>query len=361
MYKIVTVNLGATSTKIAIFHDRQSVAEKTFNHTKEQLDAAPTHGQQLSMRAALVNQWLAALHISLQDISAAVVRMAGLTKCNKSGVYQIGPVLEKDIESNVDLNGTAGHMSLLGLHLLRAIAPQGNYPIYIVDSPWTDEYTPQARMTGLPDMHRSCIFHALNQKAVARKTAAAIGKDYWQSRIVVAHMGGGVSVAAHDCGRAVDTCCAGSDQDGPFSATRSGQLPLYPLIRLCMSEKYTEAQMKDLIMNKGGFYAHLGETDLRVIEQRAADGDEKADQVIRTFTYQMAKGIGTMCGVLGLDRVDAIALTGGMAHSERVVGEIRSHIGNFAPVFVYPGEEESEAMAAGALRALTGEEEVMYL
>ena len=361
MFKILTVNLGATSTKLSFFEDENLIDELNRAHSEKEMNDHPLHKDQLEMRVQCAEEWLSELGISTEDISAAVVRVAGLKRCSKSGVYEIGPELEADIEKNLDLNSNVGHISLLGYHLLRSLADVSKFPVYIVDSPWTDEFTEVARMTGLPNIKRKCVFHALNSKAIARKTAAKLRKDYWNSSIIVAHMGGGTSVAAHVNGRTVDACVAGGDQDGPFSATRTGMLPAYALIEMCMSGKFSENEMKNLIMSKGGFYALTGETDLRVIEKRAAEGDSVAEAAIQAFIYQMSKGIGTMCGVIGLDKVDAIALTGGMAFSERVVSGIKEKLGKFALVFVFPGEKEAESMAAGALRALRKEEPVMYL
>lgn len=361
MYKIIILNLGSTSTKISLFEDENLFAEHTIRNTKEEMDAAPTQLGQLKLRSKQVTKWIEENNISLEDLDAAVVQTAGTQKCTKSGTYQIGSVLRKDILDCYKPDDVFKHGLCLVVPLLEELMNGRDIPMYIVDSTSVDEFTDVARVSGHPLFKRSSMFHALNQKAVARKAAAMLGKQYSESKIVVAHMGGGVSVGAHHNGRVVDSSNAGTDQDGPFSPTRSGALPMLPLVKMCYSGEYTQKQIEEMILSKGGFQAYTGVTDCRIIEQMAADGDENADLVLKAFSYQVSKEIASQCSVLHFDEVDAIVLTGGIAYSERIVEDIKKSIGAIAPVFVYPGEEESQAMVEGALRVLRKEEEPIVL
>jgi butyrate kinase len=220
-----------------------------------------------------------------------------------------------------------------------------------------DELQPEARLSGHPLLPRRSIFHALNQKAVARRAAKDLGKRYQDCRLVVAHLGGGISVAAHDRGQVVDVNNA-LDGEGPFTPERSGTLPAGQLVELCFSGKYSRDEVMRMVKGKGGLAAYLGTTDVREVEKRIAEGDPEAEAVFRAMAYQISKEIGAQSAVLE-GKVDAIVLTGGIAYSERLVKLVSDRVKAFAPVLVYPGEDEGRALAEGVLRVLEGEERAL--
>ena len=302
--------------------------------------------------------WLSGQEFSVDELSAVVVRTAAAVNCTKSGTYLVNQALRDDMYRYFIPDKDSQHPSTMVLPLADELIGERDIPIYIVDSTHVDEFSELAKMSGHPDLPRESNFHALNQKAVARKAATDMGKSYNKSRMVVAHLGGGVSIGAHEYGKVIDTCSGGLDQDGPFSPNRTGRLPLGPLVDLCYSGKYTHKEMTELLIAKGGFYAYTGTTDVREVEKRAAAGDQQADLVLRAFCYQVAKEIAAQCAVLSC-HVDAIVLTGGLAYSERITQDIKERVFRLAPVKVYPGEEEGPAMVAGALRVLRGEEEAI--
>jgi butyrate kinase len=237
--------------------------------------------------------------------------------------------------------------------LAGGLAQKLGIPAFIVDPVAVDELEPEARLSGLPDLPRISMSHALNSKAVARKVASEMGKRYEEVNLVVAHLGTGVSVSPHRRGQMIDV--NNGQEEGPFSPDRCGGLPARSLVKLCYSGQYTEKQLLTRIMGSGGMFAYLGTRDIREAEKRAAEGDEKADLVLKAMAYQVAKEIGAMSAVLA-GEVDRIVLTGGIAFSNRIVEDISSRVKFIAPIVLVPGEEELSALAAGALRVLRGEE-----
>jgi butyrate kinase len=252
-----------------------------------------------------------------------------------------------------DLEHAREHASNLGAVLAHRIARPLGIPAFIVDPVSVDEMEPEARISGLPDLPRLSFSHALNSKAVARRTAAALGRGYFDCNFVVAHLGTGVSVTAHRKGRMVDV--SGAEEEGPFSPARSAGLPSLSLVKLCYSGKYTEKEMLARMVGNGGMYAHLGTRDVREAEQRAAAGDAQAALVLEAMAYKIAKEIGAMAAVLA-GKVDRVVITGGIARSESLVAKVKARVAWIAPVEVLPGEEELEALAEGAIRVLRGEE-----
>ena len=249
------------------------------------------------------------------------------------------------------------HASNLGGILAREIADSIGVPSYIVDPVVVDELMPIARYSGVPELPRKSVFHALNQKAVAKRYAKEIGKPYESLRLIVVHMGGGVSVGAHRGGRIVDVFNA-LDGDGAFSPERAGAVPSGELIRLCFSGKYTEKEMIKQLVGKAGYNAYLGTNDARDVEKAVAEGDEKATLIYNAFVYQVAKDIGAQATVLN-GKVDRIIFTGGIAYQKSLIEDMEKKVGFIAPFTVYPGEDEMLALAQGALRVLNGEEEAM--
>lgn len=360
MFKIVILNFGDTSTKITMFEDEAICRETTIRHTDEEMRAVPTQGEQLEFRTRCVREWLEAQQISLGQLDAAVIRTVSVKNCKRSGTYLVNRKLREDIIGEYEPDKKCDHAGYLTLLVLERLLEGYQVPVYLVDPVYVDEFTEVARVSGHPLIQRESTFHALNQKAVARAAAAELKKTYETSRFVVCHMGGGISVCAHDRGRTVDGSNAGYGGTGPFSPTRTGDLPTVPLVRLCYSGRFTEEEMVQQLIKKGGFLAYTGLTDVRLIEENAAKGDKTAELVMKAFIYQVCKEIGAQCSVLDF-RLDAILLTGGMAHSRRIVSEISKCVETVAPVMVYAGEKEAEAMAAGALRVLRGEEEAIIL
>lgn len=357
----MNLNLGSTSTKVSIYEDENLVKEFTARHTDEEMNAAPTQRQQIALRKKCVQEWMDLNDLSMDDIDAAVVRMVGLRRTIKSGTYQIGEVLRKDIYALYDPDTVIRHSAGLTVPLMDELLEGREIPIYMVDTVHVDEYKDVARISGHPSFDWVPVQHTLNQKAIARAAAADLGKAYEACKFVVAHLGGGVSIGAHEYGKIVDSSNCGAGCSGPFTPTRTGTLPTMPLVEACYSGKYTYKEMEKMIMKEGGFAAYLGVTDCREAEEMAENGDEKADLILRAFVYQVAKEIGAQCAALGFKDIDAILLTGGISYSERIVNQIKNYIRSVATVMVYPGEREAQAMVNGALQVLRGQRMAMLL
>ena len=349
--KVLALNPGSTSTKVALFEDGREVWNETQRYDTDVLKQFGSIPDQMEFRLAEIQKSLDTHSVSLGDLCAVVGR-GGLLKPIESGTYEVNDAMLSDL-------GTCkwgAHASNLGALLAFRLAGEGkNARAFIVDPVVVDEMSPLARYSGLPEIGRRSIFHALNQKAVARRAAAELGKLYEECGMVVAHMGGGISVGAHDNGKVIDVNNA-LDGDGPFSPERAGSLPAGGLVRLAFSGKYDLPRMLKMLTGQGGLVAHLGTNDFREVQRRKDDGDEKAALVFEALAYQIAKEIGACAAVLE-GRVDVIVLTGGLAHSEEFTALIRDRVSFIAPVIVYPGEDEMKALADGAFRILSGEEE----
>lgn len=290
--------------------------------------------------------------VDLNDIDVVVGR-GGLLKPIPGGTYETTPELLEDLK----IGKQGQHASNLGGILAKEIASEINVPSYIVDPVVVDELQDVARLSGHPEMPRISIFHALNQKAVAKRYAKEVGKAYEDLNLIVVHMGGGVSVGAHEKGRVVDVFNA-LDGDGAFSPERAGAVPAGALIKMCFSGQYTEKEVYKKIVGNGGFNAYVGTNDMRDVEKMVQNGDEKAAEVREAFIMQVAKNIGSMSCVLK-GKVDQIVITGGIAYDKVVVSGLKERAGFIAPITVYPGEDELLALAQGALRVLNGEEKAM--
>lgn len=350
-FQILAINPGSTSTKIALFEDDRELGSDTRRYDAEALRSFSTVLDQRQMRLEAIYDVLERKGRSLQSIDAFVGR-GGLMAPLPGGTYAVNEAMTTDL-----LSGRYGiHASNLGALLAKDLADgAGGKPAYIVDPVVVDELVPEARISGLPEIERRSIFHALNQKAIARRAAEELGKAYDRCRLVVAHLGGGISVAAHDRGRAIDVNNA-FDGEGPFSPERAGSLPAGGLVRLAFSGTLSLKELLLKLSGQGGLVAHLGTNDLREVEQRCDDGDEKARAVYSGLAYQVARAIGAEAAVLAGD-VDAVVLTGGLAHSGRFVQALKDRVAFIAPILVYPGEDELRALAQGALRVLRGQEE----
>ncbi len=351
MYRILVINPGSTSTKLAIFEDEKEVLRDTIRHSAEELAPFEKITDQYEFRKNVIMDFLKKAGYGIRDFDAVVGR-GGLVRPIPSGTYEVDELMLSELRE-----GKYGeHASNLGALIANELAKEAGVKAYIVDPVVVDEMMSIAKYSGHPDFTRKSIFHALNQKAMARKVAKELGKRYDQVNVIVAHMGGGISIGAHKKGRVVDVNNA-LDGDGPFTPERSGTLPITQLIDLCYSGKYTLDEVKKLIKGRGGLVAYLGTNDALEVQKRVESGDEYAALVYKALAHQIGKWIGKMAAALEFD-VDAIVLTGGLAYdSENLVSWIREMVSFIAPVYVYPGGDEERALAEGVLRVLRGEEE----
>ena len=350
LMKILAINPGSTSTKIAVYHDETPVLVRSIRHSVEELSRFPDVIDQFGFRRDLVLRELEA--DSIPFAFDAVVGRGGLLKPIPGGVYAVNEVMLHEAR-----HVARPHACNLGCLIAADLAARlPGCRAFIADPGVVDELDEVARITGSPLMPRITIWHALNQRAIARRHAAAQGCRYEEMDLIVCHLGGGISVGVHRHGRVVDVNNA-LDGEGPFSPERAGTLPAGQLIDLCYSGRFTREELKKRISGHAGLAAHLGTTDVPAIEARMAGGDAHAALVFDAMVYQIAKSIAAASAVL-CGKVDAILLTGGMAHSEYVTGCLKERISFLAPVHVYPGEDELEALAMNALGALRGELEV---
>ncbi|MCR5775686.1 MAG: butyrate kinase [Lachnospiraceae bacterium] len=343
------INPGSTSTKIAVFEDEQMLFDKTLRHSVEEISKYDTIFDQKQFRKDIIMECLKEQDFDIKTLDMVVGR-GGLVKPIPGGTYKVSDALIEDLK----IGPQGQHASNLGGVLAREIADEIGKPSFIVDPVAVDELEPVARISGIPEIQRNSIFHPLNQKAMARRYAKENGKKYEEINVIVAHMGGGISVGAHRKGRVVDVSNA-LEGDGTFSPERAGGLPVGPLVRLCYSGKYTEKEMYKKLVGGGGFTAYLGSNDMVEITKKA-ETDEQAKLIVDAFVYQVSKDIGARATVLE-GKVDAIILTGGIAYGKGVTDAIAKRVDWIAPVVVYPGEDELLALAQGGLRVLNGEEE----
>jgi butyrate kinase len=345
---ILAVNPGSTSTKFALFNGEKQLFEKTLRHSTSDLEGFIRMTDQLPFRHKLVMKALDDEHTMLSEI-VAVVGRGGLVNPIESGVYEVNDLMKKHLSEAI--NGEhASNLGALIADMISSTLPGAK--AYIVDPVVVDEMEPVARLSGHPLIERRSIFHALNQKAVARIYAVSAGKEYEDINLVIAHMGGGISVGAHRRGRVIDVNNA-FNGDGPYSPERSGGLPSGQIVDLCFSGKFNHSEVKTMITGKGGMVAYLGTNSFREVCGRAAAGDEQAQLISLGCSYQVVKEIGAMSAVLG-GEVDAIILTGGLANEKSFTERIKAMVKSIAPVFVYPGEDELKALAFNGYLAVTG-------
>ena len=349
LYRLLVINPGSTSTKIGIFENEAMRHEEIARHAKGELEKFPSIVDQKNMRLAFIERTLQEMGYGLSMFDAIVGR-GGLVEPIDSGVY----LVNKRMLDDLIRSSAATHASSLGGIMAAELAAKVGKSAYVVDPVVVDEMDPYAKLTGMPGIERRSVFHALNQKAVARRCAKEMGRQYEDCRLIVAHMGGGITVGAHRYGRVVDVN-DGLAGEGPYSPERTGGIPAEPLIRMCFSGAYTEKELIDRVTRGGGMGAYLGTNDLRACERLIKEGDDYAALVLESMAYQVSKEIGAMVAVLE-GRVDAIVLTGGLAYSNRFTGAIKNRVSLIAPVRVYPGEDELRALAEGVLRVLRKEE-----
>lgn len=349
-YKILAINPGSTSTKISIFEDEKEIFSHTLRHSAEEISQYEKITDQYEFRKEAIVSALNESGLNLSELSAIVGR-GGLLKPIESGVYEVNEQMMQDLREMK----YGEHASNLGALIANNLAKEiKGCKAYIADPVVVDELTPVARISGHPLLPKVSIFHALNQKAITKMYAVSVGKKYEDLNLIVAHLGGGVSIGAHTGGRVVDVNNA-LNGEGPFSPERSGTLPTQALAELCFSGKYTLAQVKKMIAGEGGLIAHLGTNSFNYVEKMVDEGDEKYTLISDAFGYNVAKSIGAAAAVLS-GKVDAILLTGGVAYNTKLMVKIEEMVKFIAPVKVYPGEDEMSALAMNGLAVLTGRE-----
>lgn len=344
--KVLVINPGATSTKVAVFEEEQELLKKSIIHTAQELEGFDRVIDQAEFRQRAVLEAVAEGGFRLEDFDAVCGR-GGLYRPIPSGTYAVSDRVMQDVEQAP----YGEHPSNLGAYLARRIGDLAGIPAFFVDPVCVDEMTEVAHVSGFAEFRRLSQFHALNQKSVGRKAARQLGKSYEEARLIVCHLGGGVSVAAHDHGRVVDVFNV--KDEGAMGMDRGGGLPVNQLIDYCYAGRSRE-EVKRTLGRRSGMLSYVGTTDFREICARVVDGDERFTAAYRALVYQLAKDIGAMAAVLHFE-VDAIVYTGGMAYEQFFCDDITAYVGRLAPVLRFPGEEEMRALAEGALRVLHGE------
>ncbi|WP_066889940.1 butyrate kinase [Clostridium nigeriense] len=348
--KLLIINPGSTSTKIGVFDGEEEVLEETLRHSSEEISKYETIYDQFKFRKDIIINVLKEKEFDIKTLDAVVGR-GGMLKPIESGTYKVNDKMLQDLKDGVQ----GQHASNLGGIIANQIGNELNIPAFIVDPVVVDELNEVARISGVPELPRVSKFHALNQKAVAKRYAKENGIKYSDLNLIVVHMGGGVSVGAHKNGRVIDVNNA-LDGEGPFSPERAGSVPVGELIKMCYSGEFTEQEVYNKVVGKGGFVAYLNTNDARDVLKLAAEGNKDAQICFDAFIYQIAKSIGEMATVLE-GKIDRIIFTGGIAYSEKVIEELRKRVGWISDITVYPGEDELLALAQGAIRVITGEEE----
>jgi butyrate kinase len=346
--KILAINPGSTSTKIAVFEDEKNVFQVTLRHNEEELKPYANVAAQFAFRKEVILAELKKEKIDIQSINVVVGR-GGLVKPVESGVYEVNEPMKTDLASAKYGEHASNLGALIADDIARALPAA---KAYITDPVVVDELQDVARVSGLPIFARKSVFHALNQKAIARSHAAKVGKKYEEMNLIVAHLGGGVSVGAHRNGRVVEVNDAVGGE-GPFSPERAGSVPIIDVVELCFSGKLQKDEVKKMLVGKGGLMAHLGTNEAQKAVAAAENGDKKAQLVIDAMSYQVGKSIGAAAAALH-GEVDGILITGGIAYNIFVTNHIKSMVGFIAPVFVYPGEDEMAALAGNVKQALQG-------
>ena len=348
MKLILVINPGSTSTKVALFRNSENVIQNNLTHSAEEISKFERVADQLEMRQDLIEGWMKEEGYKLSDLEAVVGR-GGLLKSMPGGTYEVSSKMKDDL-----IAAQRGeHASNLGGLIADKIAQKAGVKSFIVDPVAVDEFDDIARISGIPQIERISLGHALNIKAVGRRAAKELGKNLEDVNLVVAHIGGGISICPLRKGKAIDYNNA--NEMGPFSPERTGGLPCGDLVKLCFSGKFTLPEMKKKISGKGGLVAYLGTNDAREVQKRIDEGDKNAELIFSAMAYQIAKEIGQMATVLKGD-VDAIVMTGGVSYSENLTNQVKEMVSFIAPYMVIPGEDEMLALAEGTVRVLNNEE-----
>ena len=350
--KSLIINPGSTSTKIGVFEDETLLFEETLRHSTEEIAQYATIVDQKDFRKNIIVNLLNEKNFDIKSLNMVVGR-GGMLKPIPGGTYAVTDDLLEDLK----IGKQGQHASNLGGILAREIGDSIGVPSFIVDPVVVDEMMPIARYSGVPELPRTSVFHALNQKAVAKRYAKETGKAYQDLNLIVVHMGGGVSVGAHKNGRVIDIFNA-LDGDGAFSPERAGSVPSGALVKMCFSGQYTEKEVYKKLVGNGGFNAYMGTNDMRDVEKAVLEGDKNAEEIRDAFILQVAKDMGYMACVLD-GKVDQIIVTGGIAYDKGVVAGLKERAEWIAPFTVYPGEDELLALVQGGLRVMNGVEEAM--
>jgi butyrate kinase len=351
-FLLLVINPGSTSTKVALFLNDKLIQEATLRHDVSDLEEFNNIIEQLDFRKQVIMDFLIEHKYRLNQIDVFVGRGGMLKPLKSGGTYLVTEKMLEDLRTCK----YGSHASNLGALLASSFAKPLNRPAYVVDPVVVDEFEDIARVSGQKLIERKSIFHALNQKATAKRHARAMKKHYEDMNLVVVHLGGGISVGLHKKGRVVDVNNA-LGGDGPFSPERTGTIPTYPLVELCFSGKHTEKEVKKLLVGQGGLVSYLGTNDGRVVEDRISQGDAEAQFYFEAMGYNIVKYIGAMV-FASRCKIDGVILTGGMAYSKYLVEYIKSYVDKIVPVYVYPGEDEMRALAEGTLRVLKKEEKL---
>ena len=347
LFKILVVNPGSTSTKLGLFENETLIAEKKIAHSSEEISSFSSIIDQVDFRRKFMDDFLSEQNIKPQELSAVVGR-GGLLKPLPSGTYEVNVNILSDLRSCK----YGEHASNIGALLAQSFKEDFSIPAYIVDPPVVDELNDIARFSGLKELPRKSVWHALNVMAVTRHVCKKENLEYKKTNFVVAHLGGGISVSAIQGGKCIDV--SNGLEEGPFTPERAGSLPTLSLVELCFSGKHTKQEIKKMLVGKGGMVNYLETSDMQAIASRADAGDKKYLNAFDAIAYQIAKTIGSYVAVLK-GKVDRIIITGGAAHNTPLVNRIKTYITTFAPVYVVPGEDELSALALGGLRVLRGE------
>ena len=343
--RILVINPGSTSTKVAIYEGSSCLVNTSYEHDPHTL--ALGIWDQYRERRKVVLETFAQVHIPLEEIDAVAAR-GGRIRPVASGVYMVNELLMKDSKS--DVNGT--HASSLAVFIGKDFASSASCPLYVVNPISVDEMIPEARFSGTPLIQRKSLGHALNSKEVARRASSALGKKYEDLNLVVAHLGGGTTISAHRKGKMIDLI---NDFEGGFTPERAGGLPTLDLVRLCFSGRFSEAEIMRVIEGEGGFKAYSGTKDIKLIEDRIKNGDEKSTLTMKAYLYQLGQTIGRMMAVLDFD-VNGLCITGGMAKSQMICSAIKEKFSKVTKVMPYPGSFEMEALAGRVLNVVEGRE-----
>lgn len=346
---VLVINPGSTSSKVALFKGEENVIQKNLSHSPEELDKFEKITDQYEYRRDMILTWMEEEGYSPEQLKAAVGR-GGLLKPMPSGTYNVTDVMIEDLKIGVQ----GEHASNLGGIIARSIAEPQGMPSFIVDPVAVDEFEDVARVSGMPDIKRKSLLHALNIRAIAHNVAADKGVHVNDLNLVVAHLGGGISVVPMKKGKMIDANNA--NEMGPFSPERAGGLPVGDIVKMCYSGDYTMKTLKPKLRGKGGLVAYLGTNDARDVLKMIDEGDEKAKLVFEAMGYQIAKEIGAMATVLQ-GKIDAIVLTGGVAYAKYLTDYITDMVGFMAEVLIYPGEDEMKALNEGFMRVNAGAEE----
>ncbi len=349
--KILVINPGSTSTKIALFDDNEALFSENIKHPVDEIKKFHRIIDQLGFRLQVINEYLEKRQVNLKKLNAVVGR-GGLLKPIPGGTYIVNEKMIDDLTKGLQ----GEHASNLGGIIAYKLAKPLGIPAFIVDPVVVDEMEPIAKITGLPEIQRRSIFHALNQRQVARRAAREIGKRYDEVNLIVVHLGGGVSIGLHAAGRVIDVNNA-LNGDGPFAPERAGSLPAWDYTQLVLSGKYGRDELKKKLAGRGGIVAHLGTNDMREVEEMVKRGDKRAEFVYKAMAYNISKWIGSLAPAVN-GRVNAIVISGGLAYDADFVEWIKERVAFIAKVIVYPGEDEMTALMEGVLRVLNKEEEM---